>query len=98
MVRDASLMTALTAADPAVLGIRLPAFGGDVLPEVGMATRSNAQLVQNICNSAEAWGTRQGLGNGPVAGTLKHGYADRLLTRYQEMFGSPRLENRGSLY
>ncbi len=34
-----------------------------------------------------ARGVREGLGNGPVAGTLKHGYAERLLTRYQNMFG-----------
>ena len=51
------------------------------------AARTNAQLVQEIATRSEAWGVRQGLGNGPVAGTLKHGYADRLLTRYQSMFG-----------
>jgi hypothetical protein len=43
--------------------------------------------VQDIATRAEDWGTRQGLGNGSVAGTLKHGYADRLLTRYQQIFG-----------
>lgn len=43
--------------------------------------------MQEVATRAEAWGVRQGLGNGPVAGTLKHGYADRLLTRYQSMFG-----------
>jgi hypothetical protein len=44
--------------------------------------------VQEIAERADAWGVRQGLGNGPVAGTLKHGYAENLLNRYQSMFGS----------
>ncbi len=51
------------------------------------AGRTNAQLVQEIGTRAEAWGVREGLGKGPVAGTYKHGYADKLLTRYQNMFG-----------
>ncbi|MFN9640423.1 MAG: polymorphic toxin-type HINT domain-containing protein [Pirellula sp.] len=51
--------------------------------------RTNGQLVQDIATRAEAWGVRRGLSTtGSVEGTLKHGYADRLLTRYQEMFGS----------
>ena len=51
--------------------------------------RSNAQLVQDVATRAEAWGTRQGLSTtGSVEGTLKHGYADRVLTRYQQMFGN----------
>ncbi|MCY2987166.1 MAG: hypothetical protein NTY19_04760, partial [Planctomycetota bacterium] len=51
--------------------------------------RSNAaSLVQEIAARAEIWGLREGLPRtGPKAGTLKHGYADRLLTRYQRMFG-----------
>ena len=50
--------------------------------------RTTAQLVQDIATRAEAWGIRTGLApNGPVSGTLKHGYADRLLTRYQRIFG-----------
>jgi RHS repeat-associated protein len=49
--------------------------------------RSNGQLVQDIADRADAWGIRNGLGNGPVAGTLKHGYAEDLLNRYQLMFG-----------
>lgn len=49
--------------------------------------RTNAQLVEEIGARADAWGVRQGLGNGPVASTLKHGYAEKLLNRYQGMFG-----------
>ena len=49
--------------------------------------RTNAQLVQDVATRADAWGTRQGLGLGPRAGTLKHSYADDLLTRYQSRFG-----------
>lgn len=51
--------------------------------------RTNGQLVQDIATRAEAWGTRRGLSTtGSVEGTMKHGYADRLLTRYQVMYGS----------
>jgi hypothetical protein len=49
--------------------------------------RTNAQLIQDIATRAEAWGTSKGLGNGSVAGTLKHGYAQRLLNRYQDLCG-----------
>lgn len=48
---------------------------------------TNGDLVQSIATRADNWGIRNGLGNGPVAGTLKHGYADEVLTRYQRMFG-----------
>ena len=44
-------------------------------------------MVQEIATRADAWGVREGLGDGPVAGTLKHGYANRLLARYQSIFG-----------
>lgn len=54
----------------------------------GANARTNAQLIQEIAERAEAWGVRKGLGTGPVLGTLKHAYADELLTRYQRMFGS----------
>ena len=55
----------------------------------GISQLSNQQLVQEIVKRAEVWGTRTGLSpTGSVEGALKHGYADRLLTRYQEMFGS----------
>jgi len=38
---------------------------------------------------AEAWGTRNGLSTtGSEEGALKHGYADRLLTRYQDIYGN----------
>jgi hypothetical protein len=50
--------------------------------------QTNSELVQEIATRAEAWGARKGLGDGSVAGTLKHGYAENLLIRYQEMFGS----------
>ncbi len=51
--------------------------------------RTNGQLVQEIATRAEAWGARKGLSTtGSVEGTLKHGYADRLLTRYQQMYGN----------
>jgi hypothetical protein len=49
---------------------------------------TNGDLVQSIATRADNWGIRQGLGNGPVAGTAKHGYAEKMLTRYQDMFGS----------
>ena len=59
----------------------------EVLAAESAVGRTNAQLVQEIANRAEAWGGRQGLGLGSRAGTLKHGYADRLLTRYQRLYG-----------
>jgi RHS repeat-associated protein len=76
------------------LGDRLPAVRQASAPvrpvriPANVVQRTNSQLVQDIARRAEAWGTHQGLGNGPVAGTLKHGYADRLLTRYQQRFGN----------
>ncbi|MES2735661.1 MAG: RHS repeat-associated core domain-containing protein [Verrucomicrobiota bacterium] len=63
------------------------------------AGRTNAQLVQDIATRAEAWGTRQGIpaaGSGPVQGTLKHGYAERLLDRYQSLYGSRGLQTEAS--
>lgn len=48
---------------------------------------TTGDLVQSIATRADNWGIRNGLGNGPVAGTLKHGYAEEVLTRYQRMFG-----------
>ncbi|UOF15052.1 putative Ig domain-containing protein [Lysobacter capsici] len=54
---------------------------------VGSFYATNGDLVQSIATRADNWGIRQGLGNGPVAGTLKHGYAEVLLHRYQRMFG-----------
>ena len=49
--------------------------------------RTNGQIVQDIATRADAWGSREGLGLGSRAGRLKHGYADRLLTRYQSLYG-----------
>jgi hypothetical protein len=60
----------------------------------GISVRSNAELVQEIAIRAEAWGTAQGLGKGSVAGIKKHGYADRLLTRYQRLFGDRGLSTK----
>ncbi len=51
------------------------------------AGRTNAQLVQQIGSRADAWGVRNGLGVGSRAGTLKHSYADKLLSRYQRRYG-----------
>ncbi|WP_294293354.1 hypothetical protein, partial [uncultured Sphingomonas sp.] len=53
----------------------------------GGAYATNGELVQSVGTRADAWGIRQGLGNGRVAGTLKHGYAEDVLNRYQRMFG-----------
>jgi hypothetical protein len=52
------------------------------------ATRTNGQLVQDIGTRADAWATRKGLAGTPQQlGTAKHGYASRLLRRYQSMYG-----------
>jgi RHS repeat-associated protein len=60
------------------------------------AGRTNAQLVQEVATRADAWGARQGLGFGPRSGTLKHGYADELLTRYQNIYGQRGLQTETS--
>jgi RHS repeat-associated protein len=74
-------------------GVRMPASGS------GLAGRSNAQLVQEIATRAEIWGVRQGVpvaGSGPVQGTLKHSYAQRLLERYQSIYGNRGLQTEAS--
>jgi hypothetical protein len=51
--------------------------------------QTNDEFVQTLANRAEAWGDRKGLprtGSGP--GIEKHGYAEKLLNRYQRRFGS----------
>ncbi|KQN71156.1 LysM peptidoglycan-binding domain-containing protein [Sphingomonas sp. Leaf62] len=48
---------------------------------------TSGDLVQSIATRADNWGIRNGLGNGPAAGTAKHGYAEDVLNRYQRMFG-----------
>lgn len=66
---------------------------GEFAPALGLLGRGSRvsnltpELVQSIATRADNWGIRQGLGNGPVAGTLKHGYAERLLNRYQGIYG-----------
>jgi hypothetical protein len=59
--------------------------------------RTNGQLVQEIGTRAEAWGTRQGLsGTAQQIGTAEHGYAQRLLNRYQSMYGNRGLVTESS--
>ena len=71
-------------------------YGGLLSRELGAAasavesaaSRTNAQLVQDVANRARAWGAREGLAlEGSRTGTLLHGYSERLLIRYQRMFG-----------
>ncbi|MEU3743772.1 MULTISPECIES: RHS repeat-associated core domain-containing protein [Streptomyces] len=50
----------------------------------GSTDPSNLELIQAIATRAEA---KVG-GSGAVAGTKKHAYADKLLTRYQGIYGS----------
>jgi len=63
----------------AVVGL----VGARFAPKGGPAPRTNLQLVQDIATRAQA---KFG-GSGPVAGSLKHAYARRLLERYQSLFG-----------
>ena len=53
-------------------------------PNVGLLVHCG----RTISWSAILPGTRHGLGRGSTAGISKHAYADRLLTRYQQMFGN----------
>ena len=80
--------SAMNLVDDAVAGGWREAGNLGMTLDPTVIQRTNGQLVQDIAIRAEAWGTRQGLGNGLLAGNLKHGYANSLLTRYQEMFGS----------
>lgn len=92
------LMTSVGVFDPVGYGpVRVPSIFG-LSPAGGVAfvfagsvaaarAKSNAELVQAIADRADAWGARNGLGVGPVVGIHKHGYADRLLARYQATFG-----------
>ncbi|MCB9933083.1 MAG: RHS repeat-associated core domain-containing protein [Planctomycetes bacterium] len=67
-------------------GVSAPRLPRGKIPHV---TRTNAQLVQEIAARAEAWGARKGLSpTGHVSGTLKHSHAEKLLRRYQDLFGS----------
>ncbi|MFP4055133.1 MAG: hypothetical protein ACLFV7_14840 [Phycisphaerae bacterium] len=59
-----------------------------LLAPVRGATRTNGQLVQDIGTRADAWAARKGLTGTPQQlGMVKHGYASRLLRRYQSMYG-----------
>ena len=63
-------------------------LGGSSRSTTGTVTRTNAELLQEIANRA----ARQNFEGSPVVqGTLRHSYADRLLTRYQRMFGDREL-------
>jgi RHS repeat-associated protein len=57
----------------------------------GPGGMTNAELVQELANRADAWGDREGLGIGGRAGTLKHSYAEELLDRVQRRFGDRQL-------
>ena len=48
---------------------------------------TNTELIQEVANRAGRWGMRKDLQGGAVAGSRKHAYADRLLTRYQRLYG-----------
>jgi hypothetical protein len=51
------------------------------------AYATNSDLVQSIATRADNWGIRKDMGNGPLVGIAKHGYAEELLNRYQRIFG-----------
>ena len=55
------------------------------LPPVN--SRSNSDLIQEICTRADIWGNRKGFVKGSVAGKRKHKYAENFLDRYQNMYG-----------
>ena len=64
--------------------------------EENAAIRTNADLVQEIGTRTDAWATRRGLTGTPQQlGTWEHGYAQRLLNRYQDMFGDRGLKPLG---
>jgi RHS repeat-associated protein len=52
-----------------------------------LTSRTNPQLVDDIAERAARWGDRRGLQPSGAAGSLQHGYAKRLLDRYQDMHG-----------
>ncbi len=66
---------------------RLGGSKGLGIREFGGAYSTNGELVQSIATRADNWGIRKGMGNGPIVGTAKHGYAEALLNRNQRMFG-----------
>ena len=88
-----------------IVGLLLAAVVGNapacdfLFAPVRGATRTNGQLVQDIGTRADAWATRKGLTGTPQQlGTAKHGYAQRLLNRYQGMYGDRGLVLRGAWF
>ncbi len=77
--------TSLTLAT----GLKVTGLGGKTTPAVS----TNAQLVDNIATKAERWGGRSKQqkafadSSPQTVGTKKHGYADKLLKRYQKIYG-----------
>jgi RHS repeat-associated protein len=60
--------------------------------------RTNAQLVQDIATRADTWAAREGITGTPQQlGIAKHGYAEDLLNRYQQMFGDRGLQTEVSV-
>ncbi len=60
--------------------------------------RTNAQLVQDIATRSDAWAVRKGITGTPQhVGIAEHGYAQRVLNRYQDMFGQRGLQTEVSV-
>jgi hypothetical protein len=78
------------------IAVKALAKGGAKKLLAGGGGRTNAELVQQIATRAQNWGTRRGLGEGGTAGSLKHGYAKRLLERYQNRYGQRGLHAESS--
>ena len=63
-------------------------LAGRIGARVGSRALTNAQIVQRVATKAEA---AIG-GTGRFAGTAKHNYANRLINRYQSIYGNRGLE------
>ncbi|OCC22946.1 hypothetical protein MB02_14365 [Croceicoccus estronivorus] len=88
--RAFALETIATGVASAPRGLTVRGVGAEGAGARGLGVSpyvTNGDLVESIATRADDWGIRNGLGNGPVAGTIKHGYAEEVLTRYQRMFG-----------
>jgi hypothetical protein len=60
--------------------------------------RTNAQLVQDIATRADAWAVRKGItGTAQDLGIKKHGYAESVLNRYQDIYGQRGLQTEVSV-
>lgn len=79
MIRIAFILTLLFSLSGPVLGEN-GAFGENF----NAPSRTNAGLLQEIADRA---GRQSFEGTARVQGTLRHSYADRLLTRYQRLYG-----------